>query len=76
MENILEKQMVSYFTQLNEQEKKSLIQMLKAFLKSGRHQENRISIEEYNKELEEAMEQVKNRQVYSHEEVVKMSKNW
>ena len=31
---------------------------------------------EYNKEIEEAMEEIKRGEVYTHEEVVKMSKNW
>jgi hypothetical protein len=76
MENVLDKKMFNYFTQLNEQEKKSVIQMLKAFLKGKVENKNRISIEQYNKELDEAMEQIKKGEVYSHEEVVKMSKTW
>ena len=76
MENVLDKKMFSYFTQLNEQEKKSIIEMLKVFLNGRQENENRISIEQYNKELDEAMEQIKRGEVYSHEEVVKMSKNW
>ena len=76
MEKVLEKQMVSYFTQLNEQQKKSVIQMLKVFLNGKVENKKRISIEQYNKELDEAMEQIKKGEVYSHEEVVKMSKTW
>ena len=76
MENVLEKQMFSYFTQLNEKQKRSVIQMLKAFLNSKVENKSRISIEQYNKELDEAMEQIKKGEVYSHEEVVKMSKTW
>jgi hypothetical protein len=76
MENVLEKQMFSYFTQLNEQQKKSVIQMLKVFLNGKVENKDRISIEQYNKELDEAIEQIKNGEVYSHEEVVKMSKTW
>lgn len=76
MENVLEKQMFSYFTQLNEQQKKSVIQMLKVFLNGKVENKSRVSIEQYNKELDEAMEQIKNGEVYSHEEVVKMSKDW
>ena len=76
MENVLDKKMFSYFTQLNEQEKKSIIEMLKVFLNRRQENENRISIEQYNKELDAAMEQIKKGEVYSHEEVVRMSKNW
>jgi hypothetical protein len=76
MNNVLEKQMFNYFTQLNEKQKKSVIQMLKVFLKDKGENKSRISIEEYNKELDEAIEQIKNGEVYSHEEVVKLSKSW
>ncbi|MGN6247020.1 MAG: hypothetical protein ACTHNG_01615 [Ginsengibacter sp.] len=76
MNNVLEKQMFSYFRQLNERQKKSVIQMLKFFLKDKGENKRRISIEEYNKELDEAIEQIKNGEVYSHEEVVKLSKSW
>ena len=76
MENILEKQMFNYFTQLSEQQKKSVIQMLKVFLNGKVENKERISIEQYNKELDEAIEQIKNGEVFSHDEVVKMSKTW
>ncbi|MGN6803517.1 MAG: hypothetical protein ACTHJN_16580 [Ginsengibacter sp.] len=76
MNNVLEKQMFNYFRQLNERQKKSVIQMLKFFLKDKGENKRRISIEEYNKELDEAIEQIKNGEVYSHEEVVKLSKSW
>lgn len=74
MASVLEKEMYNYFTQLNEAEKKSVVQMLKTFLKSRKENPGRISIEQYNKEIEEAMEEVKKGEVYSHNEVVKMAK--
>jgi len=43
--------MHNYFTQLNDSEKKSVVQMLKTFLKSKKQNPGRISIEQYNKEL-------------------------
>jgi hypothetical protein len=48
----------------------------KVFLNDKKENKSRGSIEQYNKELDEAMEQIKNGEVYSHEEVVKMSKAW
>ena len=36
----------------------------------------RISIEQYNKEIDEAMEEVKRGEVFTHEEMVKISKTW
>ncbi len=76
MASVLEKKMYNYFTQLNEAEKKSVIQMLKTFLKGRKENPGRISIDQYNKEIDEAMEEVKKGEVYTHEEVVKMSKSW
>lgn len=76
MNNVLEKQMFSYFRQLNERQKKSVIQMLKVFLNGKVENKDRVSIEQYNKELDEAIGQIENGHVYSHEEVVKMSKTW
>jgi predicted transcriptional regulator len=76
MANVLDEEMFNYFTQLNEAEKKSVVQMLKTFLKGRRVTPGRISIEQYNKEIDEVMEEVKKGEVYTHEEVVKMSKGW
>jgi hypothetical protein len=76
MASILEKEMFNYFTQLNEAEKKSVVQMLKTFLKGRQENPGRISIEQYNKEIDEAMEEVKKGEVYTHDEVVKMAKGW
>jgi predicted transcriptional regulator len=76
MATVLDKEMFNYFTQLNEAEKKSIVQMLKTFLKSKQQQPVRISIEQYNKEIEEAMQEIERGETYSHEEVVKMAKGW
>ena len=76
MANVLDKEMFNYFTQLNEAEKKSVVQMLKTFLKGRQEKPGRISIEQYNKEIDEAMEEVKRGEVYTQEEVEKMAKDW
>jgi len=71
----IDKEMYDYFMQLNEAEKKSVVQMIKTFLQSRKEFE-RISIERYNKEIEEAEAEVERGESYSHAEVVKMSKQW
>ena len=71
----IDKEMHDYFMQLNETEKKSVVQMIKTFLQSRKELE-RISIEQYNKEIEEAESEIERGESYSHEEVVKMSKRW
>ena len=52
------------------------VKAMYAILEDEIEQGGRISIEQYNKEIDEAMEEVKRGEVYTHEEVVKMSKNW
>jgi len=75
MARVLEDEMFNYFTQLNEAEKRSVVQMLKTFLKGRQQDSGRISIEQYNKEIDEAMEEVKRGETYSHEEVVKWQRS-
>lgn len=70
----IDKELLKYFTQLDEPQKKSLLALMKTFLKS--ETTGRVSIETYNRELDEAMEEIKNGEVYSHDEVVKMSRGW
>jgi hypothetical protein len=76
MADILDKEMYSYFTRLNEAEKKSVVQMLKTFMKGRGKNTGRISIEQYNKEIDDAMTELEKGEIYTHEEVVKISKNW
>jgi hypothetical protein len=49
---------------------------LYALLEDDMQEGERISVSQYNKEIDAAMEEVKLGEVYSHEEVVKMSKKW
>lgn len=76
MANILEKEWQNYFVELNETEKQSVLQMLKVFLNSRKENTEHISIEQYNKEIDEAMQEVERGDVHTHEEVVKMAKSW
>lgn len=76
MASVLDKELSSYLKQLNEAEKKSVLLMLKTFLGGRSEGTGRISIEQYNREIDEAMAEVERGEVYTHEEVVKMSKSW
>ena len=58
MANTVDREMFTYFMQLNDAEKKSVVEMLKTFIKGRKDQPERISIEQYNKEIDEAMERV------------------
>lgn len=67
------RQLLSNYIQIADDKKvKGLYALLEDEIQEG----ERISVAQYNKELDAAMEEVKRGEVYSHEEVVKMSKKW
>lgn len=76
MATTLEKELFSYILQLDEAEKESVLQMLKTFLKNRKATVHHFSIEQYNKDIDEAIARVESGQFYTQEEVEKMSKNW
>jgi hypothetical protein len=61
-------------SQLNQQQKNALINLLQSFEVEGLNQ--RISIEQYNKELDEAEAEFQRGEFISNEEIVAMSKKW
>ena len=76
MAKALERELLQYIFQLDEAEKKSVLQMLKTFLKGREKSFPRTSIEQYNKEIDEAIARVEAGEYYSHEEVERMAKEW
>ncbi len=52
------------------------IKAIYTLLENDINQSEPVSIEQYNKEIDEAMEAIKQGEVVSHEEVVNMSKSW
>jgi predicted transcriptional regulator len=74
----LDKQITQYLPLLDSEEKKSLLSVIKSFLKRKESSEavGRISIEQCNKEIDAAMARVQNGHFYTHEEVEEMSKEW
>ncbi|MBO9675051.1 MAG: hypothetical protein J7577_16505 [Sphingobacteriaceae bacterium] len=75
MSTILESEMLNYFTQLDDTEKTSVVEMLKAFIK-GKKENRDVSIEEYNHELLAAENEFKNGNYISHEELLNEIKSW
>ena len=76
MAKALGRELLQYILQLDEAEKKSVLQMLKTFLKGREKKLPRISIEQYNKEIDEAIARVEAGEYYTHEEVERMAKDW
>lgn len=52
------------------------IRAIYTILEDDINEGGRISVEQYNKEIDEAMEEVKRGEVFTHEEMVKISKTW
>jgi len=65
----LSAEMLEYFDRLSDAEQRSVLQLVKTFVDEKDDIEP-ISIEEYNKELDEAMERVNTGHYITHEEVM------
>ena len=76
MANTIDQELYHYILQLNEAEKKSVLQMLKTFLQGRNQNPERISLEQYNKEIEEAEAEFEKGEYITHEELVKQIKQW
>jgi hypothetical protein len=73
MTGSVEKQLNSYIQQLNAVQKKSLLGFIKTIF-PAKDEEETISIEQYNKELEEADAAIDRGEYYTNEEVFEISK--
>jgi hypothetical protein len=76
MAKALEQELFQYILQLDEAEKKSVLQLLKTFIKGREGNVSRISIENYNQELQEAEAEYEKGEYATHEEFVKQMKKW
>lgn len=71
----LDNEFMQYWLRLTVIEKQSLLSVAKHYIEL-KEDVGRISIEQYNKELEEARERVAAGEFYTHEQVMEMSKTW
>lgn len=69
-------QLHHYFTQLSEAEQSSVLQLLKTMASAKDRHPERISLERYNEEIEQALADIEAGRVYSQEEVEKQAKDW
>jgi len=76
MAKALEQELFDYILRLDEAEKKSVLQMLKTFVKGRKNKTAAITIEQYNREIDEAVARVEAGEFYTHDEVIQMAKNW
>ena len=76
MASTIDQEMSNYFNQLNDAEKQSVVQMIKTFLKGRKDQSERISVEQYNKEIDEAMARVSKGEFTTVEDLEKEMQSW
>ena len=76
MASILDKELLQYFMRLDEPQKRSLLEMMKSFLKTGSESLAPVSIEQYNCELDEAMQRIEKGDFTSLEELEKEMRSW
>ena len=72
----VEREIQQYITQLNEEEKQSVLQLLKTFVKGKKLSGERISIEQYNQELQASERQIEEGRFTSQEDLEKELKQW
>lgn len=71
----LERQFTEYWSRLTPGEKESLLMVAKNYVQLKERMEP-LSIEQYNKEIGEAMSEIDAGEFYSQEEVEEASKKW
>ncbi len=71
----LDEELKDCIAQLDVSQKKSILELIKSFVKNEEERKPQ-TIEEYNKELEEAVKRIEAGEYYTHEEVKEMAKNW
>ena len=65
-----------FLPSLGPEEKKSLLGVIKSFMNLKKDETQHISIEQYNKEIDEALAQVKAGNYSTHEELIKEREQW
>lgn len=71
----LDNEFGKYWSRLTIVEKESLLAVARNYIQL-KDESGETDIEQYNKEIDEAVTRVENGEFYTHEEVMKMSKDW
>lgn len=76
MASVTDKELIQYFMKLNEPQKKSLLEMIKSFMKPENTPLEPTSIEKYNQELDKAMDRISKGRFTTLEELEKEMQSW
>lgn len=74
MEHVLDKELHAYIDILDTDQKKSLLNVIKTFLNPSKV--DRVSVRQYNKEIDEAEQRIKEGNFLSQEDVENESSSW
>ena len=75
MAQVIDKQIIDFLQLLGKEEKKTILGFIKSVVKI-KEQPKRISIKQYNIEIDEAMARIDAGEYITQEEVEKESKHW
>jgi hypothetical protein len=75
-EQTLNQEFKYYYSMLSEEQKESLLSMMKSFLDAAAGESNRISVDQYNKELEESERRIKDGEFITQESLRDEAKGW
>lgn len=76
MLNVLDQKLQSYFVQLNEAEKKSVLLLIKTFLNSRAESADNVNIDQYNKEIDDALTEAEAGNYITQDEMEKQAAKW
>jgi hypothetical protein len=76
MASVLDKEFIEYFLRLDEPQKKSLLEVMKSFLKSPAEPLTAQTIQEYNRELDAAMDRINKGEFTTLEDLEKEMQSW
>lgn len=71
-----DKELLTYFTRLNDPQKKSLLEVMKSFLAKDNEPLERVSLQQYNRELDEAIERINKGEFTTLEQLEKEMQSW
>lgn len=75
-EQALNQEFFRYYNRLSKGQKESMLSLVKSFLEKDDKKTKRISVKQYNKELEEAEKRISEGKYITHESLKAEAKKW
>ncbi len=75
-EQALNQEFYHYYNRLSKVQKESMLSLVKSFLEKSDEKTKRVSVKQYNKELEEAEKRIGEGEYVTHESLKAEAKKW